>query len=139
MLQEASIIAADIIIRLTDYDGDIEGFAFSPDEKKLLFISQVKTVKSTADKYPDLPEATGIIVNDLMYKHWDEWVTTAPHPFVADFDGNGISHVIDIMEGEPYESPMKPFGCMEQLAWNSTSDKVAYTSRKKTGMALNTS
>ena len=37
--------------QLTDYDGDIEGFAFSPDEKKLLFISQVKTVKSTADKY----------------------------------------------------------------------------------------
>ncbi|MDR0659043.1 MAG: S9 family peptidase [Mediterranea sp.] len=121
--------------QLTDYDGDIEGFAFSPDEKKLLFVSQVKTVKSTADKYPDLPEATGIIVNDLMYKHWDEWVTTAPHPFVADFDGNGISHIIDIMEGEPYESPMKPFGGMEQLAWNGTSDKVAYTSRKKTGMA----
>ncbi|MCF0257548.1 MAG: S9 family peptidase [Bacteroides heparinolyticus] len=121
--------------QLTQYDGDIEGFSFSPDGKKLLFIAQVKTVKSTADKHPDLPKATGIIVNDLMYKHWDEWVTTAPHPFVADFDGNGISNVTDILEGEPYESPMKPWGGIEQLTWSPASDKVVYTCRKKTGLA----
>ena len=121
--------------QLTQYEGDIEGFSFSPDGKKLLFIAQVKTVKSTADKHPDLPKATGIIVTDQMYKHWDEWVTTAPHPFVADFDGNAISNVTDILEGEPYESPMKPWGGIEQLAWSPSSDKVAYTCRKKTGLA----
>ena len=121
--------------QLTQYEGDIEGFSFSPDGKKLLFIAQVKTVKSTADKHPDLSKATGIIVTDLMYKHWDEWVTTAPHPFVADFDGNAISNVTDILEGEPYESPMKPWGGIEQLAWSPSSDKVAYTCRKKTGLA----
>ena len=119
--------------RLSDYDKDIEGFAFSPDEKKVLFISQVKTVNSTADKYPDLDKATGVIITDLMYKHWDEWVTTAPHPFVADFDGKSIRNPVDVMEGELFESPMKPFGGIEQLAWNTTSDKIAYTSRKKTG------
>lgn len=119
--------------RLSDYDKDIEGFAFSPDEKKVLFISQVKTVNSTADKYPDLDKATGVIITDLMYKHWDEWVTTAPHPFVADFDGKSISNPVDVMEGELFESPMKPFGGIEQLAWNTTSDKIAYTSRKKMG------
>ena len=119
--------------RLSDYDKDIEGFAFSPDEKKGLFISQVKTVNSTADKYPDLDKATGVIITDLMYKHWDEWVTTVPHPFVADFDGESISNPVDVMEGELFESPMKPFGGIEQLAWNTTSDKIAYTSRKKTG------
>ena len=120
--------------QLTNYDGDIEGYSISPDGKKLLFISQVKTKESTADKYPDLPKATSIIVTDLMYKHWDEWVTTAPHPFVADFDGNGISNIVDILNDEPYESPMKPWGGIEQLAWNMTSDKVAYTCRKKTGL-----
>ena len=121
--------------QLTQYDGDIEGFSFSPDGKKLLFIAQVKTVQSTADKHPDLPKATGIIVTDLMYKHWDEWVTTAPHPFVADFDGNNISNIQDILDGEPYESPMKPWGGIEQLAWSPSSDKIAYTCRKKTGLA----
>ena len=46
-----------------------------------------------------LPKASGIIVNDLMYKHWDEWVETIPHPFVADFDGNMMGTATDIMEG----------------------------------------
>ena len=120
--------------QLTNYEGGIEGFAFSPDEKKLLFIAQVKTVKSTKDKYPDLDKASGVIVSDLMYKHWDEWTTTAPHPFVADFDGTSISHVKDILEGEPYESPMKPFGGIEQLAWSPDGKEIAYTCRKKTGL-----
>ncbi len=119
--------------QLSNHDGDIEGFAFSPDEKKVLFVSEVKTVPSTKDKYPDLDKATGVIVTDLMYKHWDEWVTTAPHPFVADFDGDKTGNAVDLLEGEPFESPMKPFGGMEQLAWNVSSDKVAYTCRKKTG------
>jgi dipeptidyl aminopeptidase/acylaminoacyl peptidase len=122
-------------MKLSTYNGDVEGYSFSPDGKKILFIAEVKTVKSTADKYPDLPKATGLVVNDLMYKHWDEWVTTAPHPFVADFDGSVLSNIVDIMQGEPYESPMKPFGGIEQLAWNTTSDKIAYTCRKKVGKA----
>lgn len=121
--------------QLTQYEGGIEDFSFAPDGKKILFIAQVKTVKSTADKYPDLPKASGILVTDLMYKHWDEWVTTAPHPFVADFDGQALSNVKDILEGEPYESPMKPWGGIEQLAWSPASDKIAYTCRKKTGLA----
>ncbi|KAA6332538.1 Dipeptidyl-peptidase 5 [termite gut metagenome] len=94
--------------QLTNTDGDVEGFSFSPDGKKLLFVSQVKTVKSTGERYPDLPKASGILVTDLMYKHWDEWVTTAPHPFMADFDGSSVANIIDLLEGEPYECPMKP-------------------------------
>lgn len=121
--------------RLTDYDGDIEGFAFSPDGRRLLFIAQVKTVSSVKDKYPDLDKTTGILVTDLMYKHWDEWVTTAPHPFVADFDGSAVaSDAKDILDGEPYESPMKPWGGIEQLAWSPDGQEVAYTCRKKTGL-----
>lgn len=121
--------------QLTDYEDPIDGFSFSPDGKKILFIAQVKTVATTAEKYPDLPKATGRVVNDLMYKHWDEWVETAPHPFVADFNAlTGMTNVVDILVGEPYESPMKPFGGMEQLAWSPDSKQVAYTCRKKVGL-----
>ena len=121
-------------VQLTDYEGGIDDYAFSPDFKKLLFVSQVKTVEQTADVYPDLDKASGHFHNDLMYKHWDEWTATAPHPFVAEFDGKQISHIKDLLEGEKYESPMKPFGGIEQLAWSPDCKYIAYTCRKKTGL-----
>ena len=111
----------------------VSDFNFSPDETKLLFVADVKYGERTVDKYPDLPKATGVIVNDLMYKHWDEWVQTVPHPFIADFANGKIANEIDILKGEPFESPMKPFGGIEQLAWSTDGKTVAYTCRKKTG------
>ncbi len=120
---------------ISNFQGDIEGFSFSPDGKQILFISQIKYGERTVDIYPDLPKATGIIVDDLMYKHWDEWVETVPHPFVASFDGNLMGEATDIMLGEPFEAPMKPFGGIEQLAWSTDSKSIAYTSRKKEGLA----
>lgn len=58
--------------RLSDYDKDIEGFRFLPMRKGLVYLAS-ENVNSTADKYPDLDKATGVIITDLMYKHWDEW------------------------------------------------------------------
>ena len=114
-------------------EGDITDFSFSPGETKLLFIADIKYGERTVDKYPDLPKASGVIVNDLMYKHWDEWVQTVPHPFVASFNNGKVENETDILKGEPYESPMKPFGGIEQLAWSPDGKIVAYTCRKKTG------
>ena len=125
--------------QLSDCEGGIDGFRFSPDGNKVLFISQVKYGERTVDKYPDLDKATGMLIDDLMYKHWDEWVQTVPHPFIADFDGNKIGKATDIMEGEPYESPMKPFGGIEQLTWSNDSKQIAYTCRKKTGLEYSVS
>lgn len=119
--------------QVTDREGGINDFVLSPDETKILFVADVKYGERTVDKHPDLPKTSGIIVTDLMYKHWDEWVQTVPHPFVAEFDGNKISNEKDILAGEPYESPMKPFGGTEQLAWSPDGKTIAYTCRKKTG------
>ena len=110
----------------------------SPQGDKIILIAQVKTVSNTADKYPDLPLATGRVVDDLMYKHWDEWTETAPHPFLCDIKTEKgkvkITSCIDILEGTPYESPMKPFGGIEQLAWSPDGKQIAYTCRKKSGI-----
>ncbi len=125
--------------QLSDFDGDIEGFTPSPKGDRILFVAQVKYGQRTVDIYPDLPKTTGILVDDLMYKHWDEWVETVPHPYIASFDGDKMGEAKDILEGEPYESPMKPFGGMEQLAWSPDGQLIAYTCRKKTGLAYSIS
>ena len=119
--------------QLSAHPSDIEGFQFSPDENKVLFIAQVKYGERTSDLYPDLDKASGRVIDDLMYKHWDEWVETIPHPFIASFDGNQVGDATDILAGEPYESPMKPFGGIEQLAWSNDGKQIAYTCRKKNG------
>jgi len=121
--------------QLSKVEKGIEGFKFSPDGKKVLFISTVKSVETSAERYSDLPKSSGRIIDDLMYKHWDEWVEAIPHPFIADFDGHSLSNIIDIMEGEPFESPLRPYGGIEQFDWSPDGNTVAYTSRKKTGKA----
>ena len=124
---------------------DVEGFLLSPMRDKIILIKSIKTVQSTVDKYPDLPLATGHMHEDLMYKHWDEWTETAPQPFVCPLEltwhGEGeriksakVGEGVNILEGTPYECPMKPFGGIEQLAWNPNNEEIAYTCRKKTGL-----
>ena len=124
---------------------DIEGFLLSPMRDKVILIKQVNTVQTTADKYPDLPLATGHMHEDLMYKHWDEWTETAPQPFVCDLEiayyGEGermksakVNEGVNILEGTAFECPMKPFGGVEQLAWSPNNEEIAYTCRKKTGL-----
>ena len=119
--------------QISNREGGINDFAFSPDESKVLFVADVKYGERTVDKYPDLPKSSGIIVNDLMYKHWDEWVQTIPHPFIAEISGKELINEKDLLEGEPFESPMKPFGGIEQLDWSPDGKTIAYTCRKKTG------
>ena len=113
----------------------IDGFTFSPDGSRVLFIQSVKNTTTPGEQYADLPQASGRVVDELMYKHWDHWVESMAHPFVADVNGNKLTNIKDLMEGEPYESPLAPFGGMEQLAWSPDSKTIAYTSRKKSGKA----
>ncbi len=120
--------------QISKIDGGITGFKYSPDQTKILFTKEVKVDKNVHDKYPDLDKTTGRVLTDLMYRHWDTWVDTYSHVFVADYNGQGISNAVDIMAGEPYESPMKPFGGMEQINWTPDSKMIAYTCRKLTGL-----
>ena len=123
---------------LEGFDKDIEGYLLSPQGDKIILIAQVKTFASTLDKHPDLPLASGRVVDDLMYKHWDEWTETAPHPFLCTLKNvkgkTIVTDCIDLLEGTPYESPMKPFGGVEQLAWSPDGKTIAYTCRKKSGL-----
>ena len=121
--------------QLSKTDGSVEGFKFSPDGKKVIIIKSLPFNDIIQKNPDDLPLATGRRITDLMYRHWDHYVETIQHPFVADVNDDGTigSTMTDILEGEPYECPMEPFGGIEQLAWSPSSKTVAYTCRKKTG------
>ena len=122
--------------QISNVPAGVGEFKISPDEKKVMYISYVKSdVKSPTDCYSDLDKATAYTTDDLMYRHWDHTVMEIPHTFVADFDMEGISEGTDILAGESelYELPTEPFGGLEQLAWSPDSRFIAYSCRKLTG------
>jgi len=113
---------------------DIEDYSFSPDGKRVLVIHSVKNPIQNFHPHSDLPKATGNVIDEQMFQHWDEYTEHIPHPYIYHFNGSELSSdPIDLLDGEPFESPLKPFGGIEQLCWSPDSKQVAYTCRKKTG------
>lgn len=120
--------------QISDIEGGIGGFKYAPDMSKILFTKEVKLDESTLDRHPDLPKASGRVETDLMYRHWDHWHDYKySHVFVADYDGKSVTNALDIMEGERYDTPMVPFGGMEEVNWSPDSKQIVYTSKKLTG------
>ena len=120
--------------QLTHSASDIEGFKFSPDGKQVILIKSLPYHESIKKNPDDLPLASGRLVTDLNYRHWDHYVESIPHPFVANVSAEGVDEGVDILKGEPFECPMTPFGGVEQLNWSPDSKSIAYTCRKKTGV-----
>mgnify|MGYP001673047667 CR=1 FL=1 len=120
--------------QVTRIPGGITGYLYSQDGKQLVYTADIKLPNKAKDRNPDLDKISGRIITDLMYKHWDEWVETIPHIFIAPVGSEAITGGKDILEGEPYEAPTKPFGGAEELSWSPDGKTLAYSSRKKTGM-----
>ena len=120
--------------KLTNSKIDIEGFLFSPDKARVILIKSLP-YHGTIKKNPtDLPKTTGMVITDMNYRHWDHYVQSIAHPFVADVTASGVNEGKDILEGEPFESPLAPFGGIEQFDWSQDSKTIAYTCRKKEGV-----
>ncbi|MDY4480868.1 MAG: peptidase S9, partial [Candidatus Cryptobacteroides sp.] len=62
--------------RLSNVPGGISEFSFSPDGKKVLYISMTQgRVLKPVQEYADLPDARAYKTDRLMYRHWDHWTT----------------------------------------------------------------
>lgn len=115
-------------------EGGINGFSYAPDMSKVLYTKDVKLDKTANEVHPDLPKAEARIIDDLMYRHWDQWHDYKySHIFVAGYDDGKIGQGVDIMEGERYDAPTQPWGGMEEITWGPGSKTVAYTCKKLTG------
>ena len=113
---------------------DIEDYSFSPDGKRVLVIHTIKNPIQNFHPYTDLPKSTGMVVDEQMFQHWDEFTEQIPHPYLYHFNGEELStDPIDLLQDEPFECPLRPFGGIEQLGWSPDSKLILYTCRKKTG------
>ncbi|MDR0363636.1 MAG: S9 family peptidase [Bacteroidales bacterium] len=121
--------------QISNVKDGISGFMYAPDGKRILFSADVEKENKFEYLFEGLDKSSGRIMDDLMYRHWDHWVDFYSHIFIADYDGNSLSNVIDLLEGEPFETPVAPFGGLEQVAFSPDGQKIAYTCRKLTGKA----
>jgi dipeptidyl aminopeptidase/acylaminoacyl peptidase len=118
--------------QITRIEGGIEGFKYAPTTDRILFTRLVKLDKNIHDLHPDLPKAEALITEDLMYRHWNAWTDYSySHIFTADYPS--IDNMKDIMEGEPFASPIPNYGGMEEINFSPDGKKIAYTSKKKKG------
>ena len=121
-------------VQITNIKDGITGFIYSQDLSHILYTANVKLDKDIHDLFPDLPKANARLENDLMYRHWDNWHNyTYSHIFIAPISDQKLGKAIDIMEGERFDSPMKPMGGIEEIAWSPDGKRIAYTCKKKIG------
>jgi Tol biopolymer transport system component len=120
--------------QVSSVPGGITGFEYSPDMRHIFFTKRVKIEQNAHDIYPDLPLTNVLIYDDLMYRHWDRWHDYMySHIFIAPYIDGTIGEFYDIMQDEPWDSPMPPFGGISQISWSPDGKTLAYTCKKKVG------
>ena len=97
--------------KLSDTEGAIEGYKFSPDGKKVILLKSLD-YHGTIKKNPsDLPLATGRLVTDMNYRHWDHYVCLLYTSCGYDFVITEIGGTIGDIESAPYMEAIR------QLKW----------------------
>ena len=105
----------------------------SPDGKYLIYNEEVKVENVHGkDFYPELDKSNAQIYNGLDYRHWDTWNEGKfNHVFYKENKDGAIG--IDILKGENFDSPQKPFGGDEDYIWSPDSKSILYVCKKKAG------
>ena len=123
-------------LKISDVPAGIEEFLLSPDGSQLIFVSTVHSaVEVPSDTDPALDKAEAYATEDLMYRHWDHWLTEINHSFVAPLGNGIIREGLDILGGEDvlFQLPNGPFGGVEQLCWSPDGRYIAYSCKKLAG------
>ena len=69
-----------------------------------------------------------------MYRHWDSWHDYAySHLWVAPYKDGWTGDPVDLMKGQRVDTPLSPFGGVEQIAWSPDGKTLAYTAKLSHG------
>ena len=116
-------------VQVTSVPDGISNLKVSPDGKRLAFTAGVKMRAEPSEIYPDLPKADARIIDELMYRHWDQWSDYKfSHIFISAINQKGCcGETFDLMEGIEADCPVPPFGGSEQFAWSPDGSEIAFT------------
>ena len=124
---------------LTDIEGGIGNIkAYDAEDGGiiLVFTKSVKLEKTSIELYPNLPKAEVMVIDNLMYRHWDSWSDAEfNHICYAylDKDLNPIKEYTDIMPNEKFDSPVNPFGGSESFTLSPDRNTIVYEAKKLSG------
>lgn len=127
--------------QISNFVMPLENISYSKTNSKILGTISQKIQEQPADAYSKYKKANVKIYDGLMYRHWSSWSKAEfSHPaIVSSVDGKMDADIVDIMPGEFFDVPMKPFGGAEDLTWNPNGTEVIYQSKKKSGIEYATS
>jgi len=124
---------------VTDYKDMLNDKYISPDGTLYLTSKEIKVDKvNGGDFYPELEKSTVQVYNGLDYRHWDTW-NDGTHNHVGFTPIADKEKFTDIMAGEPFDAPQKPFGGEEDYTWSPDGRSIIYVSKKKAGTEYATS
>ena len=118
--------------QVTKLDTDVNAFKVMPDSKRLVLAIDVwPSAKTLADslKLDDTKAKSKIkahVMDQLLYRHWDQWEDGKySHLFVWRSDKD----LKDLTPGLATDTPIHPFGGMEQVSISPDGRWLAYVAR----------
>ena len=110
---------------------DADNLVVSHDGKHLAFAMEVfascEDIDCTKKKLKEQEErkSTGLLFDQLFVRHWDTWEDgRRSHIFVMPAEGGDAT---DVMKGMDADSPPKPFGGAEEIAFTPDDRSVVFT------------
>ncbi|HEY4357391.1 MAG TPA: S9 family peptidase [Acidobacteriaceae bacterium] len=126
--------------QVTNVDGGADGAIWSPDSKRLLFVSSVypecsdlgdwareeacdKEKNAAAEKSP----VKAMVVDHLLYRHWNAFTgDKRSHVLVVDADGHHVRDLTPRSVVGDAETPTFSLGGPLGYAWSPDSHEIAY-------------
>ena len=124
---------------ISNPDSLLKDETISPDGKYQLSDASVKIKNIRGeDYYPELSKSNVYIFDNLNNRHWDTWEDGSfDHVFLTEIANP--KNKKDLMPGEAYDCPTKPFGGAEDYVWSADGKQVVYVTKKKYGTDYATS
>lgn len=118
-------------VQVSKAPGGISGFLLSPDGSKVaLWADRPVGARTIDDVKPDAPKdaGSGRTYDQLFVRHWDAWADgQRSQIFVMPVAGGPA---VSVMDGLVGDSPSKPFGGAEEIAWGRDGKTLFFALRE---------